>query len=53
MVNKEFNQVTRQVKIHFQEGLQEYNQANNTFFTFPDTKVSQNIYEQSFQISDI
>jgi catechol 2,3-dioxygenase-like lactoylglutathione lyase family enzyme len=49
----EFNQVTRQVKIHFQEGLQEYNQANNTFFTFPDTKVSQNIYEQSFQISDI
>ncbi|MBE9001371.1 EthD domain-containing protein [Nostoc sp. LEGE 12447] len=51
----EFNQVTRKVKTRFQEALQEYNQANNTSFTFPDTKVSQNILGtgQSFKISDI
>lgn len=37
----EFNQVTRKVKTRFQEAMQEYNQANETFFTFPDNKVSQ------------
>ncbi len=36
----EFNQVTRKVKTRFQAAMQEYNQANETFFTFPDNKVS-------------
>lgn len=51
----EFNQVTRKIKTRFQEALQEYNQANNTSFTFPDANVSQNILDngQGFQTSDV
>ncbi|WP_242039603.1 nuclear transport factor 2 family protein [Anabaena sphaerica] len=36
----EFNQVTRKVKTSFQQGMQEYNQANGTTFTFPEAIVT-------------
>jgi limonene-1,2-epoxide hydrolase/catechol 2,3-dioxygenase-like lactoylglutathione lyase family enzyme len=36
----EFNQVTRKVKNNFKEAMQEYNQANGTAFTFPDSQTS-------------
>ena len=35
----EFNQATRGVKEKFRQGVQDYNQANDTAFTFPDTLI--------------
>ncbi|WP_313949872.1 nuclear transport factor 2 family protein [Aphanizomenon sp. FACHB-1401] len=36
----EFNQVTRKVKTSFQKGMEEYNQANGTTFTFPEAIIT-------------
>ncbi|WP_019507600.1 VOC family protein [Pleurocapsa sp. PCC 7319] len=36
----EFNQVTGKVKTRFQNAIQEYNQANETSFSFSETKVT-------------
>lgn len=36
----EFNQATRKVKESFRQGVKDYNEANGTFFTFPEAKVA-------------
>ena len=35
----EFNQVTRKVKQRFRDAMTEYNQDNDTHFTFPDYQI--------------
>ncbi|VEP13022.1 Ethyl tert-butyl ether degradation EthD [Hyella patelloides LEGE 07179] len=49
----EFNQVTRKVKERFRQGVQEYNQANATSFTFPEEKVTDKMNNGHSQLIDI
>ncbi len=44
----EFNQVTRGVKEKFRQGVKDYNQANNTAFTFPEAEVISEIREELY-----
>ena len=46
----EFNQVTRSVKWRFQQGVQNYNQTNNTAFIFPDFRVKDSYNDNGLQL---